>query len=238
MLEYTDNPMEACIKSSFLGRMKFLAQDNPVNSLNGNPAEVDSWRGVDIGFIVADIKEPHIVSKLKKTIASAQENNVFVIPIVLADKSLDLKAATFYINPSKYANKDDIFTDIRFIIQSIYDIICITGLVDIDVYSIKSVLNDKGNLFLASGVGNGEDAYMQAGKNALENLSVLCSIKHAKGIVLNIIGNEDTLSIMEMMETTEFVHDWVDNKDCTILWAASIDNTLKDEIRVLIIMRV
>ena len=236
MFEYNGNKMDNRIKSAYLGRMSFLAQNNPVDSLTDHPADEDSWRGIDMGFIVADARESHIVSELRKAVASAQKNNVFVIPIVIADKSLDLNVATLYINPQNYATKDEIFTDIRFAIQSIYDILHTSGLVDLDVSSIKAVLNDKGNLFLASGEGKGEYGYMQAGKEALERLSVLCSRKHAKGIVLNIIGNEDTLSIMEIMETTELVHDWVENNDCTILWGASIDNTLKDEIRVFIIM--
>ena len=238
MFKYDDNKEKTHIKLVCLGRMHGLWNANhtdiqrPLISSNSN--EKDSWSEIDMAFILADANEVDTVEKLKILISLAQSNNVFVIPIVVSDKDIDLKAATIYINPVNHKNDDEIIRLTAFIIKSLKDIVCVTGIVDLDISSIKSIIDNKGKLFLGCGEGRGDGANIKAAKKSLDHLSSTCNGEQVKGILLNITGSENLLSMMDMLEITEIVNDWVINNECTILWGATIDNDLKDEIRVFI----
>ena len=53
---------------------------------------------------------------------------------------------------------------------------------------------------------------------------------------MNVTGCEDNISMYEIQEVSEGLYDWMDNKQATIIWGASIDDSLGDMIRVSILI--
>jgi cell division protein FtsZ len=53
---------------------------------------------------------------------------------------------------------------------------------------------------------------------------------------LNVTGSEDNLNMYEIQEVSGAVYDWLDYEQATIIWGATIDDSLRDRIRVSILL--
>jgi len=236
LFDYEENKQTTIIKFTYLGRMDYLLTNtikiSEATLLEGAPMDIESWKNVDIGFIFADASEHGIIDELNVAIEAAKKENVLIVPIILSETKIDIDAVSL-----RFVNEDDLIKNISQSIKSICDISCIPGLINLDISDIKTILNGKGEFFLGLGKGHGKNACIEAGKQAVNNLSKVCSSENAKGILINVVGNENNLSIMEIMEAANVVHDWVANVSCNIIWGASTDNSLNSEIHVFIMMR-
>lgn len=224
------------IKFACLGRMNYLLNNNikipEATLLQENPSDIDSWKGVDIGFIFADTIEEGIIDELHIIISAAKKENVLIVPIILSTTKLDLDAVSL-----RFVNDEELIKNVGHSIKSICDISCIPGLINLDLSDLKSILNGKGEFFLGLGKGYGKNACIEAGRQAVNNLSKVCGSENVKGILMNFVGNENNLSMMEIMNATNEVHNWITNDSCNIIWGASTDNSLINEVHVFIMMR-
>ena len=75
---------------------------------------------------------------------------------------------------------------------------------------------------------------MEAAKAAIASPLLETSIDGARGILLNVTGAEESLSMYEIQEASEAIHDAADSQ-ANIIWGASIDNTMGDKVRVTVI---
>ena len=72
-----------------------------------------------------------------------------------------------------------------------------------------------------------------ATKKAMQNLAVFGASSHsAKFIMLNIKGSEENLNIADICELSDLIHTEFGNDKCNLIWGASIDNTIIDNIYV------
>ena len=55
-------------------------------------------------------------------------------------------------------------------------------------------------------------------------------------VLMNVTGSEANLSMYEIQEASETIYDWIENKQATIIWGASIDESLDDVIRVSVLI--
>ncbi|WP_026759957.1 hypothetical protein [Selenomonas ruminantium] len=207
--------------------------------LDGKPLEAASWRRVDIGFLIADAREKEDVDYLKKAAAAANNTCIsLLIPILISAEQIDVPASLMTINPKKYAGESELYKTIYDAIKSIYDVVCIPGLVNLDLCDVQAVCKDKKKLLLATGEAEGERASIIAAMEAINKLTKQNEKAQSVGtsVLLNVTGSEANLSMYEIQEASETIHDWMENKQAAIIWGASIDESLDDVIRVSILI--
>ena len=206
--------------------------------LEGNPLDSSSWKGVDVGFLLADAEKEEDVKNFQKAIEAANAESISVLmPILISTEPIET-AGLLTINPEKYAGEAEIYRDIYQAVKSIYDIACIPGMVKLDLCDVQTVCKDKKKILLATGEAKGENASMIAAEKAMSKLTKQdeSAQRLGKDVLLNVTGNEAHLSMFEIQEVSERLCEWLKNKEAAILWGASIDNSLDDVIRVSILV--
>ena len=235
--EEAGNLRVACIgKTAGIWKRQSFAEEFML--LEGNPSDSSSWKGVDIGFLLADAEKEEDVIKFKKAIEAANAESISVLMPILISAVPTETTGLMTINPEKYAGEAEIYCDIYRAVKSIYDIACIPGLVNLDLYDVQTVCKDKKKILLATGEAKGENASMIAAEKAMSKLTEQDenAQRSGKEVLLNVTGSEDKLSMFEIQEVSEALCDWLKNKEAAIIWGASADNSLDDVIRVSILM--
>ncbi|MGI6722418.1 MAG: cell division protein FtsZ [Anaerovoracaceae bacterium] len=118
-------------------------------------------------------------------------------------------------------------------VQGITDLISEEGLINLDFADVQTVMRDRGVAHMGIGSGKGDDKVRTAVKAAIESPLLDTTVAGAKAILLNITGGYD-LSMMDVNEASEQVHDIAD-KDATIIFGAAITDEMQDEIRITVI---
>ena len=119
-------------------------------------------------------------------------------------------------------------------VKGISDLIALPGLVNLDFADVQSVMSNAGSALMDIGEASGEGAAIEAAKAAIASPLLETSIDGARGILLNVTGAEENLSMYEIQEASEAIHDAADSQ-ANIIWGASIDNTMGDKVRVTVI---
>ncbi|WP_080585402.1 cell division protein FtsZ [Selenomonas ruminantium] len=119
-------------------------------------------------------------------------------------------------------------------VKGISDLIALPGLVNLDFADVKSIMSNAGSALMGIGEATGEGAAIAATKMAIESPLLETSIDGARGILLNVTGAEDNLSMYEIQEASETIHEAADDQ-ANIIWGASVDNTMGDTVRVTVI---
>lgn len=119
-------------------------------------------------------------------------------------------------------------------VKGISDLIALPGLVNLDFADVKSIMSNAGSALMGIGEASGEGAAIAATKMAIESPLLETSIDGARGILLNVTGAEDNLSMYEIQEASETIHEAADDQ-ANIIWGASVDNTMGDTVRVTVI---
>ena len=119
-------------------------------------------------------------------------------------------------------------------VKGISDLIAVPGLVNLDFADVKSVMSNAGNALMGIGEASGENATVDAVKNAIDSPLLETSIQGARGILLNIMGATDSLSMMEVNEASTTVQEAA-HPDAEIIWGVSVDESLGDTVSVTVI---
>ena len=84
---------------------------------------------------------------------------------------------------------------------------------------------------------DGENAARQACIKAMEKVTAeLEELGPKKGALLNVVGSEENLSMMEVCEASEALMDKLGDEKCNIIWRAAVDNELGKRVAVSIII--
>ena len=118
--------------------------------------------------------------------------------------------------------------------QGISLLISETGLVNVDFADVRTVMQNGGSALMGTGVGRGENRAMEAAQQAIASpLLDNVSISGATGVLVNITGGED-LTLGEVTQINDIVHDAVgDNAE--IIFGAVHEPAMMNEIRVTVI---
>ena len=119
-------------------------------------------------------------------------------------------------------------------VKGISDLIAVPGLVNLDFADVKSVMSNAGNALMGIGEASGENATVEAVKAAIDSPLLETSIQGARGILLNIMGATDSLSMMEVNEASTTVQEAA-HPDAEIIWGVSVDESLGDTVSVTVI---
>lgn len=122
---------------------------------------------------------------------------------------------------------------LRQAVQGISDLITFTGLINLDFADVKTIMSDGGAALIGIGEASGENSAAEAAKKAIHSPLLETSIDGARGVIVNITGGPN-LGLHEVNEAVNYVNDCAD-PDVNLIFGASIDENLKDSIKVTVI---
>ena len=118
-------------------------------------------------------------------------------------------------------------------VQSISDLIAVSGLINLDFADVKTVMEKRGSALIGIGLGVGENRAIEAAKQAVSSPLLETSIVGAKDAIINVTGGT-SLTLFEAEEAAEVVRQSANN-DINIIFGAVINENLNDEIIVTVI---
>ena len=118
-------------------------------------------------------------------------------------------------------------------VSGITDLITTPGLINLDFADVKSVMSNAGSALMGIGSARGEDRAVEAAEMAVSSPLLEESIDGAHGVLLSIAGGSD-LGLFEINEAAALVSEAV-HADANIIFGATIDDALGDEVRVTVI---
>ncbi|MBQ7516366.1 MAG: cell division protein FtsZ [Schwartzia sp.] len=119
-------------------------------------------------------------------------------------------------------------------VQGISDLIAVPGLINLDFADVKSIMSSAGSALMGIGEGSGENAAVTAAHNAITSPLLETDINGAKGVLLNVTGSAEKVSIFDVNEAMTTIQEAA-HPDANIIFGAAIDDTLGDTIRVTVI---
>ena len=120
-------------------------------------------------------------------------------------------------------------------VRSITDLMMMPGLINLDFADVRNIMEDKGKAIMGTGEADGQNRATEAATQALSNpLLDDCSLKGAKGVLINITGGQD-ITLPELAVSADIIKNEVGD-DANIIFGSSYDEELKGKIRVSIVV--
>lgn len=119
-------------------------------------------------------------------------------------------------------------------IQGVAELITNTGLINLNLMHVRTVLHNAGSALMSIGQGRGEDRAAEAAHLAIASpLTQLSSIAGASGILVNITGGTD-LSLDEIQQAVSTIAG-VASPDANIFFGATVDPNMGTQLQVMLI---
>ena len=122
---------------------------------------------------------------------------------------------------------------LRLGVQSISDLIAVTGLVNLDFADVKTVMANKGAALIGIGVATGENRAIEAAKQSVSSPLLETDIRGATDAIINITGGTN-LSLFEVEDAVEVIREAA-GTDINTIFGAVINESLGDDIIVTVI---
>lgn len=122
---------------------------------------------------------------------------------------------------------------LRQAVASISELITVPGFINLDFADVTSVMKGAGYAHMGVGTAAGKDKAEEAAKMAIQSPLLETSINGAKGVILSITGSSD-VGLDEVEKAATMVQQAA-HPDAHIIFGASIDDDMDDEIRVIVI---
>jgi len=118
-------------------------------------------------------------------------------------------------------------------VTSISNLIKNTGFINLDFADVCTIMRNAGYAHMGVGHAVGKGKAEDAAQMAISSPLMETSINGAHGVLINITGSEDMG--LEDVETAASLVQQAAHPDANIIFGASFDNTMDDEIRVIVI---
>ena len=118
-------------------------------------------------------------------------------------------------------------------VKSIAGLITKSGFINVDFADIRTIMLNAGSSLMGIGRASGENRAEIAARMATNSPLLDLSIEGAKGVLFNVLGGLD-LSMKEVDLAAQLIQEAVD-PNANIIFGASIDEALEDEIVITII---
>ena len=133
-----------------------------------------------------------------------------------------------------FANAFEIADDVlRQAVQSISDLIRDTGFINLDFADVTAIMKDAGLAHMGVGRAAGKNKAEEAARMAISSPLLETSINGAHGVLINVTGSMD-IGLDEVEQAASLVQEAV-HPDALTIFGATFDETLDDEIRVIVI---
>lgn len=150
--------------------------------------------------------------------------------IIIPNERLKSVSDTRITLANAFAIADDV---LRRGVQSVSELINVPGFVNLDFADVKSVMKDAGLAHMGVGSGTGPEKATIAATTAISSPLLETSISGATGILVSITASPD-IGLEEVDAASNMIHEEA-NPDANIIWGATFDPNLEDEMRVTII---
>ena len=111
-------------------------------------------------------------------------------------------------------------------VQSISDLIAVSGLVNLDFADVKTVMEKRGSALIGIGLGVGENRAIDAAKQAVSSPLLETSIEGATDAIINVTGGT-SLTLFEAEDAAEVVRQ-SSNTEINIIFGAVYDDSVAD----------
>lgn len=119
--------------------------------------------------------------------------------------------------------------------QGISTLISVIGMVNVDFADVRTVMQNGGSALMGTGIGRGEDRAIEAAQQAIASpLLDNVSIAGSTGVLVNITGGSD-LTLGEVTQISEIIHDSAGGEQAEIIFGAVQDPAMQGEVRVTVI---
>ncbi len=118
-------------------------------------------------------------------------------------------------------------------VQSISDLIAVTGIINLDFADVKTVMEKSGTAIIGIGCNAGENRAIEAARQAVSNPLLEATIEGATNAIVNVTGGSN-LSLFEIEDAVETVREAA-NSDVNIIFGAIKNEALTDEVVVTVI---
>ena len=118
-------------------------------------------------------------------------------------------------------------------VQSISDLIKNTGFINLDFADVSAVMENAGRAHMGVGRAAGKNKAEEAARMAISSPLLETSINGARGVLINVTGSMDIG--LEEVETAANLVQEAAHPDANIIFGATFDESLEDEIRVTVI---
>ncbi len=172
-------------------------------------------------------------SRKKKTaMAGVNKMRPFLDALIVVhnDKLMELQSTDKRMSLLNAFNMAD--SVLKQAIRCISELILTVGIINVDFADVKSIFKQNGNSEALLGIGEGSGA-VKAVQMAIESPLIERSVEGARGIVLNISGDE-SLSLYDVNEATKFIYENT-CPDVNIILGTVINPELKGKVRATVI---
>ncbi len=122
---------------------------------------------------------------------------------------------------------------LRQAVANISELITVPGFINLDFADVTSVMKDAGYAHIGTGRAAGKDKAAEAARVAISSPLLETSIDMAHGVIVSVIGSDDIG--LDEVETAATMVQQAAHPDAHIIFGAFIDDTMDDEIRVVVI---
>ena len=122
---------------------------------------------------------------------------------------------------------------LRQAVANISELITVPGFINLDFADVTSVMKDAGYAHIGTGRAAGKDKAAVAARMAISSPLLETSIDMAHGVIVSIIGSDDIG--LDEVETAATMVQQAAHPDAHIIFGAFIDDTMDDELRVVVI---
>ena len=133
-----------------------------------------------------------------------------------------------------FANAFEIADDVlRQAVQSVSDLIKITGVINLDFADVSAVMKDAGMAHMGVGRAAGKGKAEEAARMAVSSPLLEVPIDGAKGVIVNVTGSLD-MDLDEVTAAVDMVREMAD-PDARFIFGAAFDESLEDELLITVI---
>lgn len=150
--------------------------------------------------------------------------------VVIPNERLKSISDTKITLANGFAMADDI---LRHGVQSISDLIKITGVVNLDFADVSTIMKDAGYAHMGVGSAEGKEKAQVAAQLAISSPLLETSINGARGVIINITSSPD-IGLDEVDEASSLITKAA-HPDANIIWGVAFDDTMEDSMRITVI---
>ena len=189
----------------------------------------------DLGILTVGIVTKPFAFEGKRKMAQAEQGIASLMMhvdslIVIPNERLKLISQEKITLMNAFEAADNV---LRQGVESISSLINIPAFINLDFADVTSVMKDAGFAHIGTGAATGKDKATEAAQMAISSPLLETSIDNARGIILSISGSSDIG--LEEIETAAGMVQAAAHPDAHIIFGASIDEELDDELRVVVI---
>ncbi len=171
------------------------------------------------------------IKRLRQAEAGIAELSKYVDSlIVIPNERLKQVEDTHITLANAFEIADDV---LRRGVQSVSELINVPGFINLDFADVTTIMKNAGYAHMGVGAAKGADKAQLASMAAISSPLLETSIAGAMGILVCITASQD-IQLDEVNLASQMIYDEA-HPDATIIWGATLDPTLEDEMRVTII---